>query len=441
MAKDKKNNNKTKLMNSIAVKVVWGIQIAVIVVLIVMIMAMMPVMKTYVPNDMFKAVNREITVVIVAGIIFGTVIGIIVSMIIIKPIKMLNKGVNNLSTLDFRASGNEEKLAKRKDETGEMARSIFAMRESLMNLTMQLKDESNVLNEVADGLTVNTQETSSTVEQVERAVGEIATGANSQAEETQKATENVILIGTMVEETVGQVEKLSANAQAMQKAGNEAIETLKQLDATNDKTKEAIDKIYQQTHTTNESALKIKEATTIIADIAEETNLLSLNASIEAARAGEQGRGFAVVAAQIQKLAEQSNESARLIEEITDSLIRDSEEAVETMDAVREIIDEQSANVEKTGEGFAEVKVGIDHSIESVEMIAGSMEKLDGARVKVVDVVQNLTAIAEENAASTQETLASVTEVAASTENVSGQAVGLKDVAVQLDNSINVFKF
>ena len=397
-------------------------------------------------KQLLKALSRgtnlsAIAIAIVAGIIFGTIIGMIMSAIMLKPLKMLNKGVNNLATLDFRASGNEHKLAKRKDETGEMARSIFAMREALMNLTAQLKDESNMLNDVAEGLAANTQETSSTVEQVERAVGEIATGANSQAEETQKATENVILIGTMVEETVGQVEKLSANAQAMQKAGDEAIATLKQLDATNDKTKEAIEKIYSQTHTTNESALKIKEATTIIADIAEETNLLSLNASIEAARAGEQGRGFAVVAAQIQKLAEQSNESARLIEEITDSLIRDSEEAVETMDAVREIINEQSTNVEKTGEGFADVKVGIDSSIESVELITSSMERLDDARVKVVDIVQNLTAIAEENAAGTQETLASVTEVAASTENVSGQAVNLKDVAGQLDNSINMFQF
>ena len=126
MAKDNKNTNKTKLMNSIAVKVVWGIQIAVIAGLIVMIVAIMPVMQTYVPSDMFKAVNREITVVVIAGIIFGTVIGIIISSIVLRPIKMLNKGVNNLANLDFRASGNEEKLAKRKDETGEMARAIFA---------------------------------------------------------------------------------------------------------------------------------------------------------------------------------------------------------------------------------------------------------------------------------------------------------------------------
>ena len=239
-----------------------------------------------------------------------------------------------------------------------------------------------------------------------------------------------------MEETVGQVEKLSSNAQAMQKAGDEAIETLKQLDSTNVKTKEAIERIYAQTHTTNESALKIKEATAIIAEIASETNLLSLNASIEAARAGEQGRGFAVVAAQIQKLAEQSNESATQIEEITDLLIRDSEEAVETMDAVRDIIDEQSANIEKTGTGFSNVKIGIDHSIASVNMISKSMDKLDDARVKVVDIVQSLTAIADENAASTQETLASVAEVTTSICNISDQATSLKEVADKLDKSI-----
>ena len=276
---------------------------------------------------------------------------------------------------------------------------------------------------------------------MERAVSEIADGANSQAEETQKATENVILIGSMVEEAGRQVEKLGANAGIMQRAGKEADNTLKHLDETNIKTREAIEKIYQQTHTTNESALKIREATTMITSIAEETNLLSLNASIEAARAGEQGRGFAVVAGQIQKLAEQSNESARQIEEIIDSLIHDSEEAVTTMDSVREIIAQQSENVEKTGAGFAEVKKGIDSSLESVQAITSSINKMDEARVNVVDVVQNLTAIAEENAASTEETSASATEVTATIQNMSDQAEQLKGVAVELDRSMKIFKF
>ena len=133
--------------------------------------------------------------------------------------------------------------------------------------------------------------------------------------------------------------------------------------------------------------------------------------------------------------------AARQIEEITDSLIKDSEEAVHTMDAVRNIIEEQSINVDKTEEGFSDVKAGIDSSIQSVGLIAGSMDKLDRGRVNVVDIVQSLTAIAEENAASSQETLASVTEVAASVDGVLSDARKLKDVADKLDKSIDVFQF
>ena len=256
----------------------------------------------------------------------------------------------------------------------------------------------------------------------------------------QKATENVILMGNMVEETSQEVDDLIDNANDMKRSSEEAFVTLTALEKINDQAREAIEVIYEQTNTTNESAMKIREATSLITSIAEETNLLSLNASIEAARAGEQGRGFAVVAGQIQKLAEQSNDSARQIENIIDSLITDSEKSVATMEEVKKIINSQNESVGRTNDIFVQVQTGITGSMDGINRIADKTKKLDAARVNVVDVVQNLTAIAEENAASTEETSASVTEVSSIVYNISENATQLKDVATRLENNMNIFK-
>ena len=218
------------------------------------------------------------------------------------------------------------------------------------------------------------------------------------------------------------------------------IDTLDKLDKINRRASSAIDLIYDQTNTTNESVARIQEATALITDIAEETNLLSLNASIEAARAGEQGRGFAVVANQIQKLAEQSNESASRIASIITELLADSENSVKTMDEVRQIMEEQSEDVRKTQEAFEDVRSGIDQTTSGMGDISAKTTSLDEARVSVVDVVQNLTAIAEENAASTQQTTASANEFAALVGNIKDETVTLKQIAEVIDKSVGQFQ-
>ncbi len=275
---------------------------------------------------------------------------------------------------------------------------------------------------------------------MEKAVNEIAQGATSQAQETQTATEQIIVMGSMIEETGVEVEELRENARKMRSASEQAMEILDALGEVNQQTKDAIAVIAKQTDVTNESAMKIKMAVDIITDIAEETNLLSLNASIEAARAGEQGRGFAVVAGQIQRLAEQSNESAQQITGIIELLIQETQRSVQTMADVKAVIEKQDENVNLTERAFGDVKEGIAQSIEGIRVIARRTEELDQARVKVVDVVQNLTAIAEENAASTEETSASATEMSAIMENIDNNAKSLNEVADQLHVTISKFK-
>ena len=377
----------------------------------------------------------------VFGILFllCAVVMFVVVRKMVKALRMDADALEQVAKGKLNTQLNEASL-KRKDEVGHISRSIMTLKTELMEIIGNIKDQGKALSDSSVYLSEKAETSADHIGQVERAVEEIAQGATGQAEETQKATENVIIMGNMIEETTDEIDAMNENAKLIKQLGQTAIDTLKDLQTINQRTKESIDIIYEQTNTTNSSAQKIKEATALITDIAEETNLLSLNASIEAARAGEQGRGFAVVAAQIQKLAEQSNESARQIEEIITSLLADSEKAVDTMEEVKDIMGQQNDNVMKTDEQVNQVLGQVDQAIEAIGRVAVKTEKLNEARINVTDTVQNLTAVAQENAASTQQSAASVNQVSEIIQDIAESAKQLTDIAENLDKDMALFE-
>lgn len=389
-------------------------------------------------NDINRIVNNIVYIAIAVMIISTIIILLLVSKLT-KNISHSKELLEAVSKGDLQISV-DTKLIKRKDEIGSIGRAVKDLKDELVVVISQIKDKSGKLDESADTLEAKGQETASTVEQVEKAVSEIAEGATSQANETQQATENVIVMGNMIEETKEEVVRLLEIADSMKQSSQQATQTLAELDEINRLAKQSIDVIYEQTNTTNESAQKIREATSLITSIAEETNLLSLNASIEAARAGDQGKGFAVVASQIQKLAEQSNDSARRIESIINSLIEDSDKSVETMNEVNEIMVNQSAKVSDTDKSFHLVNDGVIQSINNINSINEHTERLDKARGEVIDTVQSLNAIAEENAASTEETSAAVTQVNSIIAEIAESTTDLKEISRDLQDSVSFFK-
>ena len=388
--------------------------------------------------EIMKIITLLVGIILAMGIICCVTVAIVVTSLT----NALHKGTNALEEVaEGRLNAElDERITRRRDEIGHISRSIMKLKQQQSEIIQSMKEQSEALNQASTYLSDKTAETSSTVAQVEKAVEEVAEGATSQAEETQTATDNVVLMGNMVSETAREVEAMYSNAKNMHALGQDAFETLHELSQINQQASESIQAIYEQTNMTNESVQKIKEATGLITAIAAETNLLSLNASIEAARAGEQGRGFAVVATQIQQLADQSNASARQIEEIISYLITDSGRAVKTMEVVKDIMEKQNENVQHTDERFQKVISGIEESLEAIERITEKTSQLDTTRSSVIDTVQSLSAIAEENAASTEETFASITEISSIIEGISAEAEQLKKIANGIDQSMEIFE-
>ena len=399
----------------------------------------------------FVGTNKKVKDATINGIIWTVVfsvisvmavciaIAVIISMSITKSLK---KGIGAVQKVADGELGNpiDEKLLGRKDEIGDLANAIDTLQKTLQNIMRKIAQSTENLLLAANELGITAKETNSTMKQVENAVSSITNNISEQAKSTKSTTENIMLMGEQIGTTSREVDLLNQNADVMRKSSEQATSTIQQLRQINEEVEKSIDTITRQTNLTNESAQKIQAATEIITSIAEETNLLSLNASIEAARAGESGRGFAVVAAQIQKLAEQSNESSRKIEEITNTLIKNSDEAVDIMSRVHEIINSQSCNMVETEKIVAEVMDGIGTSLKKIEQIESTTVQLEDSRNRIVQAVEGLSDIAEQNAANTQETCAQTIEVSNTFEQIEDSAVRLKQIADELSVIMKHFR-
>lgn len=386
-------------------------------------------------NRIIRTVMFSVLAVVAVCIVIAVIMSVSITGSLRKGIGAVQKVADGELGMDI-----DRRMRKRRDEIGDLARAIAALQEALQNIIRKIAQSSGQLTNAAQELGVTAQETNLTMKQVENAVSSITSNIAQQAGSTKAATENIIFMGEQIDITSKGVNSLNENADIMRRSSEQANATIQELRQINEEVLQSIATIARQTNLTNESAQKIRAATEMITSIAEETNLLSLNASIEAARAGESGRGFAVVAAQIQKLAEQSNDSSRAIGEITDTLIHNSDEAVTIMSRVHEIIDSQSKNMLETERIVAEVMEGISASLAKIEQIEASALQLEDSRNKIVEAVEGLSDIAQQNAESTSETCAQTIEVSGTFEQIENKAAHLKEIADTLSDAVKYFR-
>lgn len=331
-------------------------------------------------------------------------------------------------------------VTKRRDELGQMGRAVEELIGKLRTIVGDLKKSSDTLYTSGNSLDEMAGQSSAAADEISRAVEDISKGAVSQAEEIENASMEIATMGEVIENIVQNVGNLTNTSQTMTAAGDASSVTMQELSASNDRTTEAIRRIGEQIRLTNTSIEKIGAAATLITSIADQTSLLSLNASIESARAGEAGRGFAVVAGEIQKLAVQSDEAAAEIQQIIDTLLAESERTMDVMKEAEGLVAEQQGKLDDTKTRFSEVNDGINVSREGTDVIRGNADSCDRARAQVVDVISNLSAISQENAASAEETTASMQELNATISMLAEAAGSLKVLSAELNNEMGFFK-
>ncbi len=394
--------------------------------------------KTAVRNAMFENV-RGILVVLLVMLGASIVIIFFFTKAIIKRIKKVSSYLGSMREGDLTVQMSESSLND-STEIGDMAESAVKLNNSLNKMVDNIKNTGEHLKKSADNMKKTAEFTNNTTEDINKAIEGIAAGASSQAEETQNATNSVMDMGENIEKISDVVSSLLENADVMSRSGEDAHKLMTELSDANIETINAVQKVYHHTELTNDAVKKINRAATVITSIAEETNLLALNASIEAARAGENGRGFAVVAQEIQKLAEQSNESADEIVKEIENLIKQSELSVEVMEEVKENVDKKSDKLTDTFGKFEVVVRGIRKSVDNINEIGNLMEDLNEGRKSIIDVIQSLSAVSEENAAASQETYASTMQFSEVINKLVEDANELNVLSEKLAENISIFK-
>lgn len=367
--------------------------------------------------------------------LIGIFIALLLARSISRPLDKLKEAFGKASDGDLTAKVN----INSKDEFGEIGNSYNGMIENIALLIREVKNATNTVSESSESLLDITEKTAMVSSEISKTMEEVAKGMDEEARDTQYGSEAVNELADKIELVSKSTNNMKDISDETNKLSNNGLKVVKVLTEKSKESSIATYRVGEIIEKVDKSSEEIGIITSTIERIAQQTNLLSLNASIEAARAGEHGRGFAVVAEEVRKLSEESSKAATQIKELISGVQVQSKSAVESMESAKTIITEQDKAVEETESIFCYISNSIKSLISMTEELKKYSDEMAVKKDEIVSVIGNITAATEETSAATQEVSASTEEQLATMEEVSSHTNDLSKLASELQDIVNQF--